>query len=282
MPLDDSAPNQAVSAISPKSRNTILQGAIEGIVLVKNLNNTLPLKKPKILSLFGYDAHAPLTNTPEGFNSKQSLGFQSVNVTDEEMQGLFVGIGQLPAAARLGTLLSGGGSPSIVPAYINSPHEAFQQRAAQDGTFLVWDFESQDPVYAVPASDACIVFINEFAAEGSDRSTLADAWSDDLVKNVAAKCPNVSSTCPFALIRTFHGRGLIQHRPSYQSTTPVPGWLTNGLRTQTSPLLSSPTSRDKTQAVRWLKSCMVIKPPQAACRTRLPRTSPTTAICCDP
>ncbi|RBR18125.1 uncharacterized protein FIESC28_06191 [Fusarium coffeatum] len=190
MPLDESAPHQVISGISPKSKKTILQGAVEGIVLVKNLNNTLPLKKPKILSLFGYDAHAPLTNTPEGLNSKQSLGFQSVNVTDEEMQGLFVGIGQLPAAARLGTLLSGGGSPSIVPAYINSPHEAFQQRAAQDGTFLVWDFESQDPVYEIPASDACIVFINEFAAEGSDRSTLADAWSDDLVKNVAAKCPN--------------------------------------------------------------------------------------------
>jgi beta-glucosidase len=188
-------PHRVVTSISPKSKQTILQGAIEGIVLVKNVNNTLPLKKPKILSLFGYDAHAPLKNTPEGSNSKQSLGFQSVNVTSEEMQGLFIGIGQLPGATRLGTLVSGGGSPSIVPAYINSPHEAFQQRASQDGTFLVWDFESQDPVYANAASDACIVFINEFAAEGSDRSTLADAWSDKLVNNVAAKCPNVSSIC---------------------------------------------------------------------------------------
>ncbi|PCD31408.1 hypothetical protein AU210_011062 [Fusarium oxysporum f. sp. radicis-cucumerinum] len=187
---DVSEPHKVISSISHKSKKTIFQGAVEGVVLVKNFNNTLPLKKPKILSLFGYDAHAPLKNTPEGVNTKQNLGFQSVNVTDEEMQGLFMGIGQLPGAARLGTLVSGGGSPSIVPAYINSPHEAFQQRALQDSTFLVWDFESQDPVYANAASDACIVFINEFAAEGSDRSTLADPWSDQLVKNVAAKCPN--------------------------------------------------------------------------------------------
>ncbi|KAF5258060.1 hypothetical protein FOXYS1_11387 [Fusarium oxysporum] len=187
---DVSEPHKVISSISHKSKKTIFQGAVEGVVLVKNFNNTLPLKKPKILSLFGYDAHAPLKNTPEGVNTKQSLGFQSVDVTDEEMQGLFMGIGQLPGAARLGTLVSGGGSPSIVPAYINSPHEAFQQRALQDSTFLVWDFESQDPVYANAASDACIVFINEFAAEGSDRSTLADPWSDQLVKNVAAKCPN--------------------------------------------------------------------------------------------
>jgi beta-glucosidase len=186
-------PHQVISSISPTSKKTIFQGAVEGIVLLKNLNHTLPLNKPKILSLFGYDAHTPLKNTPEGLNTKQSLGFQCVNVTDEEMQGLFIGIGQLPGAAHLGTLVSGGGSGSIVPAYINSPHEAFQERALQDNTFLIWDFESQDPVYANAGSDACIVFINEFASEGSDRSTLADPWSDQLVKNVAAKCPNVGS-----------------------------------------------------------------------------------------
>ncbi|KAF5671691.1 glycoside hydrolase family 3 [Fusarium heterosporum] len=188
--VDESKPHEVISSISPKSKKTIFQSAVEGIVLVKNINNTLPLKKPKILSLYGYDAHAPLKNTPEGVNTKQGLGFQSVNVTDAEMQGLFLGIGQLPGAARLGTLVSGGGSPTIFPAYINSPHEAFQQRALEDGTFLIWDFESQDPVYANAASDACLVFINEFAAEGSDRSTLADSWSDQLVNNVAAKCPN--------------------------------------------------------------------------------------------
>ncbi|KAI0528353.1 glycosyl hydrolase family 3 N terminal domain-containing protein [Xylaria digitata] len=190
VPLNLAQPHKVVNSISPESRKTIFQGAVEGIVLVKNVNNTLPLKKPTILSLYGYDAHAPLKNMPEGPNSKQTFGFQSVNVTDEETLGLFIGVGKVPGAARLGTLVGGGGSPSIMPPYINSPHDAFQQRALQDGTSLYWDFESQDPVYGNAGSDACIVFINEFAAEGSDRSTLADAWSDELVKNVAAKCPN--------------------------------------------------------------------------------------------
>lgn len=181
-----------MSAINPLSRRNIFQGAAEGIVLVKNHNHTLPLKKPKLLTLYGYDAHIPLKNTPEGPNTKYTLGYQSVNVTDEEMQGLFIGVGDLPGAARLGTLLSGGGSPSVVPAYIISPFAAFSERAREDGTFLLWDFESQDPVYANAGSDACIVFINEFATEGQDRSTLADSWSDELVVNVASKCPNVS------------------------------------------------------------------------------------------
>lgn len=182
-----------MSAINPLSQSNIFQGAVEGIVLVKNYNHTLPLKKPKLLTLYGYDAHISLKNTPEGPNTKYSLGYQSVNVTDEEMQGLFIGVGDMPGAARSGTLLSGGGSGSIVPAYITSPFAAFSERARKDDTFLLWDFESQDPIYANAGSDACIVFINEFAAEGQDRSTLADSWSDQLVMNVASKCPNVSS-----------------------------------------------------------------------------------------
>ncbi|KAG9197701.1 hypothetical protein G6514_001128 [Epicoccum nigrum] len=190
LPSDVSKKHQVVSAINPLSRKNIFQGAVEGIVLVKNYNNTLPLKKPKMLTLYGYDAQTSLKNIPEGPNTKYNLGFQSVNVTDEEMQGLFIGVGNSPGAARSGTLLSGGGSASIVPAYVTSPFAAFSQRAREDGTFLLWDFVSQDPVYPNAGSDACIVFINEFAAEGQDRSTLADSWSDELVINVASKCPN--------------------------------------------------------------------------------------------
>ncbi|XP_014550271.1 glycoside hydrolase family 3 protein [Bipolaris victoriae FI3] len=190
LPADLSKKHEVVSAMNPLSRRNTFQGAAEGIVLVKNHNHTLPLKKPKILTLYGYDAHIPLKNTPEGPNSKYSLGYQSVNVTDEEMQGLFIGVGDLPGAARSGTLLSGGGSASIMPAHVSSPFAAFSERALEDNTFLFWDFESRDPVYANAGSDACIVFINEFAAEGQDRSTLADPWSDKLVINVASKCPN--------------------------------------------------------------------------------------------
>jgi beta-glucosidase len=191
LPIDDTVEHEIVSAIDPSSLDNIFQAAAEGIVLVKNHDNTLPLKKPKLLTLYGYDAQGPSVSTPQGPNTKYTLGFQSVNVTDEQMQGLFLGVGDLPGAARSGTLVSGGGSPSTSPAYIISPFAAFSERARADGTFLLWDFESQDPVYANAGSDACIVFINEFAAEGQDRSTLADSWSDELVINVASKCPNV-------------------------------------------------------------------------------------------
>jgi len=52
-----------VDARDPAARSTIFQGAVEGHVLVKNVNNALPLNMTgKVLSLFGYDAVAPLQN----------------------------------------------------------------------------------------------------------------------------------------------------------------------------------------------------------------------------
>jgi beta-glucosidase len=194
LPPDVASPQQVISAVTAASRPNVLQSAVEGIVLVKNRDNALPLRKPKMLALYGYDGRAPSKNFPAGPNTKYDLGFSSVNVTDAEMQGLFIGYGELPGAAYLGTLVSGGGSASSVPAYIDSPYAAFQRRAKDDGTFLIWDFESQDPSPASPGIDACLVFINEFAAEGQDRSTVADSWSDQLIMNVAAECPNVSTT----------------------------------------------------------------------------------------
>lgn len=41
-----------------------------------------------------------------------------------------------------GTIISGGGSGAVSPAYINAPFEAIQQQAYQDGTWLTWDFYS--------------------------------------------------------------------------------------------------------------------------------------------
>lgn len=144
LPVDVSKKHQVESAINPLSQRSIFQGATEGIVLLKNHNHTVRLKKPKLLTLYGYDAHIPSKNIPGGPNTKYSLGYQSVDVTDEQIQGLFIGVRDLPGAARSGTLLGGGGSASVVPAYITSPLAAFSQRAREDGTFLLSDFECQD------------------------------------------------------------------------------------------------------------------------------------------
>lgn len=56
------APHKWTNVRSPASASAILQGAIEGHVLVKNTNNALPLKGGQLISIFGYDAHSPLSN----------------------------------------------------------------------------------------------------------------------------------------------------------------------------------------------------------------------------
>jgi beta-glucosidase len=183
-----------VDARDPASKSTLLQGAVEGIVLVKNTNNILPLKAPKVLSLFGYDGPAPRVGAASltGYYI-WGLGYSSVNVTIEEYNARFlsgnVDPANVPNAAYAGTLITGGGSGSNSPAYISSPFEAFSQQAWIDGTWVNWDFVGQDPSPDVNA-DACIVFINAWAAEGYDRTSLTDEYSDTLVANVASQCPN--------------------------------------------------------------------------------------------
>ena len=61
MPKDPNTEHQRVIARSPASKGTLLQSAIEGHVLVKNTNQALPLKSPRLVSVFGYDAKGPET-----------------------------------------------------------------------------------------------------------------------------------------------------------------------------------------------------------------------------
>jgi len=56
---DVTLPHTIVDAKDPVAKSTLFQGAVEGHVLVKNTNNALPLKSPKLLSIFGYSARSP-------------------------------------------------------------------------------------------------------------------------------------------------------------------------------------------------------------------------------
>lgn len=85
------------------------------------------------------------------------------------------------------TLLSGGGSGATTPAYIDAPFNAFQRQAYEDNTFLAWDFFNNTPVVN-QGSEHCVVFVNELAAEGWDRPSLADSYSDSLIQSVASEC----------------------------------------------------------------------------------------------
>ncbi|KAL2851068.1 glycosyl hydrolase family 3 N terminal domain-containing protein [Aspergillus pseudoustus] len=194
MPANVLLPHAPVDARGPESKQSRLQSAVEGHVLVKNLNNTLPLRKPKFLSLFGYDAVAAarfsgrwmgLDNTlvyPDGTPADYlTLAHIITSSADPNKHG--------PGVALNGTLISGGGSGSVTPAYIDAPFNAIQRQAYADDTFLAWDFVSQQPLVN-QASEACIVFINEQSSEGWDRPYLANPYSDELVENVARQCRN--------------------------------------------------------------------------------------------
>lgn len=196
MPPNLNAPHNYTDAKDPAAKPSLLDQAIEGHVLVKNTNNALPLKQPKVLSVFGYDAVAEtsLTPGPSTINGQsenlfpqnwQSINLQQAQFADIASNTPLTGA---PETAQ-GVLVVGGGSGSNTPAYISSPYDALVAQAINDSTTLFHDFSSTEPNVA-GSSDACLVFINEYASEVWDRPGLADQGSDELVGNVAAKCNN--------------------------------------------------------------------------------------------
>lgn len=201
MPISLLAPHELVDVREASANDLLLQAAIEGHVLVKNVNGSLPLQKPKLLSLFGYDGIVQSQNEPVlglakwtfGLDSTQVLGPYQGDFNDTYLFEVFASAEPwntpVPGIALNGTLYTGGGSGSTTPAYIDAPYDAFLRQARTDGTFLAWDFYNLEPTVNA-ASDACIVFINAVASEGWDRPYLADSYSDHLVENVASQCPN--------------------------------------------------------------------------------------------
>ncbi|KAI0147436.1 glycoside hydrolase superfamily [Xylariaceae sp. FL1272] len=191
MPGALTSPHQKVIAKSPDSKPILLQGAAEGHVLVKNSNGALPLKSPDLISLFGYSAKA--------YDSYQS-GTNGWNLGDEPIAALDpFSNNPVVIYAPNGTMISGGGSGANMPAYVSSPFEALSQRAYEDGSSMYWDFSSSNPQVDT-TTDACIVVGNAWATEGNDRYGLRDDFTDALITNVAAQCPNT--------IVVFHNAGV--------------------------------------------------------------------------
>ncbi|KAL2016124.1 hypothetical protein VTK56DRAFT_4243 [Thermocarpiscus australiensis] len=190
MAVDITKPHQIVDARNSSFRSTLFDGAVEGHVLVKNIRNALPLQRPKMLSIFGYSAKNPDQNTYTGGLSPWLYGAQSFNWT--EFGAGFFGWSSTSgktAIAANGTIYSGGGSGATSLSLAVSPFDALVQQAYDDGTALSWDFDSGTPAVH-PASDACLVFGNAYAAEGADRPAARDDYTDGLVRHVAARCNN--------------------------------------------------------------------------------------------
>ncbi|KXT03524.1 hypothetical protein AC578_1629 [Pseudocercospora eumusae] len=186
-----------VNARDPASAPSILQQAQEGHVLVKNTNNALPLNKPSVLSLFGYDATAE-----QIFGSDVQVGVFGGNTSSDLFNFNWQFLGKKAYDAYYetnyaphtfpGVLVTAGGSGSNTPPYISTPFDALTNRAIEEGSQLFWNFDQSNTNPAVEgASDAAIVFLNEYSSEGWDRwDGLTDGPSDELVKNVAAQCSN--------------------------------------------------------------------------------------------
>jgi beta-glucosidase len=126
MPIEIFELYNQVNARNPASKRILLDGTIEGHVLVKNINNTLPLKSPKLLSLFSYDAKALEQNNPRTeLFQLWAEAYESINIL--ELYSAFLGIPQPVPISQIainGTIISGGGSGSNTPAYINAPFDA--------------------------------------------------------------------------------------------------------------------------------------------------------------
>lgn len=193
LPANLLADRVPVDARIPESRPVLMQSAIEGHVLVKNINNALPLRSPRMLSLFGYDAIVPRTNTPgtsrDWSESEQSSSSRYYVCGYASTAGNYCPP-PIPTAPN-GTLITGGGSGGATALYISAPFDAIQTRAQEDGIQLYWDFENVNATGSVLTStDAVLVFINAAAGEGVDRPSLRDDYSDALVRNIAAKHRN--------------------------------------------------------------------------------------------
>lgn len=109
-----SLPHELIDARSPEADPVLLEGAAAGHVLVKNVNNTLPLQNPKMLSIFGYDAQAPPT---KNIDKLFELGYESQPEMNDAVLGFEAHFSQ---RAYDGVIFAGGRSGSNGPAYIDS------------------------------------------------------------------------------------------------------------------------------------------------------------------
>lgn len=145
-----------------------------GTVLLKNTNNTLPLKKPMNIGVFGNDA--------ADFTAGQySLGSGSLSDGDYE----------------IGTLPAGGGSGAGRYSYVVDPLSAIKTRAQSYGALVQYIIDNKliangaASILQPAPPDVCVVFLKSWATEGDDRVSLVAQWNSTLVvEEVAKECPS--------------------------------------------------------------------------------------------
>ncbi|KAH8432312.1 glycoside hydrolase family 3 C-terminal domain-containing protein [Aspergillus melleus] len=154
----------------------IRKAAAEGTVLLKNVNNTLPLQSPKQIAVYGNGAG-------DSTNGMSVFYFNGVRNYE---------YGVLPA---------GGGSGTGLFSYVVSPLVAIKQRVDYKKTLVQYllnntaTIEDDSAKYLdalVPSPpDVCLVFVKSWATEAEDRTTLLHDWHGaEVVEKVASRCAN--------------------------------------------------------------------------------------------
>ena len=150
-----------------------------GIVLLKNVNSTLPLRDPASIGIFGNSAVDPTNGLYyEGTRESNSvLGFE------------------------FGTLSNGGGSGTGRSTYILSPLQALRERVDArlqmviDNEFIA----TGDLTSIYPKPEVCLVFLKTWVSESYDRLSFENDWNSTIVVNT------VASFCTSTIVITNSG-----------------------------------------------------------------------------
>ncbi|KAK0310358.1 hypothetical protein LTR82_014744 [Friedmanniomyces endolithicus] len=149
-----------------------------GIVMLKNVNNTLPLKTPANVGVFGNDA-------PD-----ISVGLY----LDGDPDLLNIGYDQ-------GVLPVGGGSGTGRMTYVVAPLDAIKTKVFSYNSKALVQYVTNNTeiihnkifgamINPTPP-EVCLVFLKTWATEGYDRPSLQVDWNGSaVVETVAASCPN--------------------------------------------------------------------------------------------
>ncbi|KAJ9634217.1 hypothetical protein H2199_009101 [Coniosporium tulheliwenetii] len=154
----------------------IRQLGAAGTVLLKNVNNALPLRNPQNIGVFGNDAGDFLN------------GLYSVTLSSN-------------GDYEFGTQAVGGGSGTGRFTYVIPPLDAIKARAnhaSPDGALvqyilnntLILQPDGLSTLLPYPP-EVCLVFTKTFATEGFDRTTLELGWNGtEVVNTIARTCNN--------------------------------------------------------------------------------------------
>ncbi|KAL7756847.1 hypothetical protein ACKLNR_013840 [Fusarium oxysporum f. sp. zingiberi] len=184
----------------------IRRHAAESTVLLKNINNALPLKSPRYLGIFGNGAGEMQNGPLNRFGANESLEY--------------------------GTYAVGGGSGAARLSFLVTPLEALHAKAREDGSLAeAWlnntmiSTSNVSSLWSWRGPDACLVFLKGWAREVVDREFLdLDYNGNGIVESVARECNNTivithsagSNNLPFADHPNVTGI-LLAHYPGEQS-----------------------------------------------------------------